>query len=79
LVGRRRFDDAYPDHRLAIEWDGRRKYHGQFAAFEADRLRDREALLNGWRVVRFTWNDVNNRPQDGRRHGASLLGVHSRR
>jgi hypothetical protein len=74
----RRFDDAYPEDRLAIEWDGRR-YHGQFAAFEADRLRDREALLNGWRVVRFTWNDVNNRPQVVVDTLKSLLGVHSRR
>ena len=57
----RRFDDAYPDQRLAIEWDSRR-YHGQLAAFEADRLRDRTAALSGWRVVRFTWEDVEHRP-----------------
>lgn len=74
----RRFDDAYPDHRLAIEWDGR-KYHGQFSAFEADRQRDREALENGWKVLRFTWNDVNNRPQMVVDSVRSLLGDHSRR
>lgn len=74
----RRFDDAYPDHRLAIEWDGR-KYHGQFSAFEADRRRDREALENGWRVLRFTWNDVNNRPQMVVDSVRSLLGELSRR
>lgn len=74
----RRFDDAYPDHRLALEWDGR-KYHGQFSAFEADRRRDREALENGWRVLRFTWNDVNNRPQMVIDSVRSLLGEHSRR
>ena len=74
----RRFDDAYPDQRLAIEWDGR-KYHGQFSAFEADRQRDREALENGWRVLRFTWNDVNNRPQMVIDSVRSLLGEHSRR
>lgn len=72
----RRFDDAYPNERLAIEWDGRR-YHGQFQAFEADRLRDREALVHGWRVVRFTWNDVNNRPQLVVSTIRSLLGHHS--
>ena len=74
----RRFDDAYPDHRLALEWDGR-KYHGQFSAFEADRRRDREALENGWRVLRFTWNDVNNRPQMVVDTVGSLLGELSRR
>jgi hypothetical protein len=57
----RRFDDAYPDQRLAIEWDSRR-YHGQLEAFEADRLRDRTAALHGWRVIRFTWQDVEQRP-----------------
>lgn len=57
----RRFDDAYPDLRIAIEWDSRR-YHGQLAAFEADRARDRDAALHGWRVVRFTWDDVHNHP-----------------
>jgi hypothetical protein len=58
----RRFDDAYPEARLALEWDGRR-YHGQFQAFEADRMRDREALMHDWRIARFTWNDINNHPE----------------
>jgi predicted transcriptional regulator of viral defense system len=58
---RRRFDDAYPEQRLAIEWDSRR-YHGQLAAFEADRERDRSARLHGWTVIRFTWADVHERP-----------------
>lgn len=57
----RRFDDAYPDHRIAIEWDSRR-YHGQLAAFESDRSRDRDAAVHGWRVLRFTWDDVHNHP-----------------
>jgi very-short-patch-repair endonuclease len=58
---RRRFDDAFPTHRLAIEWDSIR-YHGQRDAFEVDRRRDRSALEHGWRVVRFTWADVTERP-----------------
>ncbi|MEX1004261.1 MAG: type IV toxin-antitoxin system AbiEi family antitoxin domain-containing protein [Acidimicrobiia bacterium] len=57
----RRFDEAYPDLKIAIEWDSRR-YHGQLAAFESDRARDRDAALEGWRVLRFTWNDVHNHP-----------------
>ena len=57
----RRFDDAYPMHRLAIEWDSFR-YHGERDAFESDRRRDREAVEHGWRVLRFTWRDVNEHP-----------------
>ena len=57
----RRFDDAYPERRVAIEWDSRR-FHGQMASFEADRVRDRDAAVHGWVVVRFTWDDVHNHP-----------------
>ncbi len=57
----RRFDDAYPARRIAIEWDSRR-FHGQMASFEADRVRDRDAAVNGWVVLRFTWDDVHNHP-----------------
>ncbi|MEX1043872.1 MAG: DUF559 domain-containing protein [Acidimicrobiia bacterium] len=57
----RRFDDAYPERKLAIEWDSRR-YHGQRAAFEADRARDRDAAVHGWRILRFTWEDVTRYP-----------------
>ena len=58
---RRRFDAAYPAAHLAIEWDSRR-WHTQTEAFDNDRRRDREAVLHGWRLVRFTWNDVTDRP-----------------
>ncbi len=57
----RRFDDAYPDKKIGIEWDSIR-FHGQKASFEADRIRDRDAALNGWVVLRFTWEDVHARP-----------------
>lgn len=57
----RRFDCAYPDQRLAIEWDSKR-WHSQLEAFNRDRARDREAILRGWRVLRFTWEDLRNRP-----------------
>lgn len=59
---RHRFDLAYPNHKLAIEWDSRR-WHSQLDAFESDRRRDQDAVLNGWRVLRFTWSDVTGRPQ----------------
>ncbi|MGD2043970.1 MAG: hypothetical protein PVJ28_10000, partial [Acidimicrobiia bacterium] len=57
----RRFDDAYPDHRFAIEWDSRR-WHERRAAMQSDRDRDRDAILHGWVVIRFTWDDVTKEP-----------------
>ncbi len=57
----RRFDAAYPREHLAIEWDSRR-WHEMTEAFAIDRERDRQALLHGWRVVRFTWVDVTRTP-----------------
>ncbi len=57
----RRFDVAFPEHRLAIEWDSHR-WHATRESFDKDRRRDRLAILHGWRVVRFTWDDVEHRP-----------------
>jgi hypothetical protein len=57
----RRFDDAYPEARLAIEWDSR-AWHLQREAMTADRRRDREAASHGWLVLRFTWDDLKKRP-----------------
>jgi len=59
----RRFDAAFPLERLAIEWDSRR-WHELADAFARDRERDRQALLHGWRVVRFTWTDVVDHPSE---------------
>ncbi len=73
---RSRFDDAYPDVRLAIEWDSR-SWHVQSQAMEEDRRRDREAALRGWLVVRFTWSDVTKRPHDVAATVASLLQARS--
>lgn len=58
---RQRFDVAFPLQRLAIEWDSRR-WHTQKQAFDRDRERDRVALEHGWRILRFTWSDVSDRP-----------------
>lgn len=56
-----RLDAAYPNARIGIEWDSKR-WHTQVASFERDRIRDREAMLRGWHVFRFTWQDVTERP-----------------
>jgi hypothetical protein len=58
---RLRFDDAYPQVRLGIEWDSR-AWHQQRRAMSSDRRRDRAAAMHGWRILRFTWEDVTERP-----------------
>jgi hypothetical protein len=58
LVGR--VDFAYVAERVLIEVDGR-LFHGP-DVFESDRERDNAAGLAGWRVLRFTWKMVTERP-----------------
>lgn len=57
-----RVDLAYPDHRLLIEGDSRR-WHQLVQGFETDRLRDNAAQLAGWRVLRFTWKEIEEHPE----------------
>lgn len=57
----KRFDDAYPECKVALEWDSR-AWHTQKAAMSADRRRDREAAMHGWVILRFTWDDVTRGP-----------------
>ncbi len=54
-------DVAWPRHRLIVELDGRR-WHSTSAAMTNDRARDRRAAAAGWRVLRFGWQEVNERP-----------------
>jgi hypothetical protein len=49
-------DFCWPSHRLIAETDGW-ETHRTRAAFEADRRRDAALTADGWRVVRFTWNE----------------------
>lgn len=55
-------DVAFPDAKVAVEIDGYR-YHSDRAAFEHDRFRGNELLQLGWRVLRFTWQQLTNDPQ----------------
>jgi hypothetical protein len=48
-----RLDLAYPEAKLAIEYDGW-DTHRTRSAFDADRRRDRILQLNGWVVLRVT-------------------------
>lgn len=47
--------------RLIVEVDGR-DVHTTRRAFNADRRRDQRLVLLGWRVVRFTWQQVMSEP-----------------
>lgn len=59
---RYRLDAAYPDAQLAIECDGF-AWHGTRVAFEADRERQNHLVNAGWRVLRFTWQQIVHQPE----------------
>jgi hypothetical protein len=54
-------DFVWHARRLIVEVDGY-AYHRSPGAFEADRERDVALTLAGWRVMRFTWRHITERP-----------------
>ncbi|MGH2753046.1 MAG: DUF559 domain-containing protein [Actinomycetota bacterium] len=52
-----RVDFASPSRKLVIEVDGWR-FHRINPDTRRDRARERKLVLGGWRVLRFTWDDV---------------------
>ena len=54
-------DFLWPQRRLIVEADSR-KHHATRAAFEADRARDAELTVAGYRVVRFTYRQIERDP-----------------
>ncbi|MGZ6825738.1 MAG: endonuclease domain-containing protein [Mycobacteriales bacterium] len=56
-----RVDFAWPGQRLVVEADGY-AFHSDRAAFRQDRRRMNELERLGWRVLRFSWEDVVGRP-----------------
>jgi very-short-patch-repair endonuclease len=56
-------DLVWPQHRLVVEVDGW-GYHRSKRSFATDRRRDRKLVRAGWRVVRFTADDVTDRPEE---------------
>ncbi|MBA3490149.1 MAG: DUF559 domain-containing protein [Longispora sp.] len=54
-------DIAFPSLKLAIEVDGR-AWHSADQSFERDRQRQNEIVSAGWQILRFTWRDLNDRP-----------------
>ncbi|MCB0995380.1 MAG: DUF559 domain-containing protein [Acidimicrobiales bacterium] len=58
-----RIDFAYPLLRIVIEVDGRR-WHSRDSTWERDLERDRVAQLEGWLVLRFSYDEVTERPDE---------------
>jgi very-short-patch-repair endonuclease len=54
-------DFHWPDRRLVVEADSYR-WHRSPSALNVDRERDVELTLAGYRVLRFTWEQVTQRP-----------------
>lgn len=55
-------DLAFPRERVVIEVDGW-AYHRDVNAFRRDRSRQNALVLAGWTVVRVTWHDLVDRPE----------------
>jgi hypothetical protein len=62
-AGAQRFDAAFVEARVALEWDSRR-WHTRRADMNRDRARDRSAMANGWLIVRVTWQDLRETPAE---------------
>lgn len=54
-------DCLWRRQRLAAELDGR-AVHAREAAFESDKLRDRQLLVAGWKTMRVTWLQFQEEP-----------------
>ena len=57
-----RVDFAYPEWRLAVEFDGH-DAHRTPAQLQADLTRQNLLVATGWTILRFTWADVVERPE----------------
>lgn len=54
-------DFLWPEQRVVVETDGI-SVHDNPLAFERDRKRDRELQLSGYRIVRFTYGQIEKEP-----------------
>jgi len=55
-------DFAWPEQRLAVECDSI-AYHSGLRELQGDVVRQNRLVLAGWTVLRFTWDDLRNRPE----------------
>ncbi|MEZ5245148.1 MAG: type IV toxin-antitoxin system AbiEi family antitoxin domain-containing protein [Acidimicrobiales bacterium] len=75
IGGAPRFIDlAYPQVRLALEYDGNDP-HTRVDRFESDRRRQNGLVLLGWTVLRYTHGDLRDRPHHVVRQIRSLLDL----
>ncbi|MEK9736460.1 MAG: DUF559 domain-containing protein, partial [Candidatus Nanopelagicales bacterium] len=56
-------DFAHEGLRIAIEVDGR-AFHSDRQSFERDRARQNLLVLHGWLILRFTWEQITERPDE---------------
>jgi very-short-patch-repair endonuclease len=56
-------DFAHVGLRIAIEVDGR-AFHSDRLSFERDRQRQNALTVGGWLVLRFTWEQITERPDE---------------
>lgn len=54
-------DFAFPDAHIGLEADGFDP-HGVKRRWSADKARDNELMLMGWSILRFTWDQITNQP-----------------
>lgn len=69
-----RVDLAYPRERIAIEADGGR-FHKRPRTWQRDLAKMNALTKLSWRFLRFTWEDVHERPHEVLGTISSLLGV----
>ena len=56
-------DCVWRKQRLIVELDGHAT-HSTRAAYEHDRARDRRLVAAGWRVMRLTWRQLHDQPEE---------------
>lgn len=61
--GRWTIDLAFPRQRVAIEFDGW-AFHSGPERFQNDRTKQNALVAAGWTVLRFTWRDLTEHPDD---------------
>ena len=63
LIEGKEVDGVWTERKLIVELDSY-AFHGTRAAFERDRQSDRRLAAAGWRVLRITDRDLNDRPHE---------------
>lgn len=65
-------DVTFKRSRLILEADGY-AFHADRSSFQRDRARQNQLVLEGWRILRFTWEDLTERPDEVVRQVLSAL------